>query len=287
VSHCRRGPSGPPGPPARGQRASSWPPPAAGRAPPSPMSRPPAGATWAACWAGCALGGPAAEADAAACRRATGRCAGPRCRACPADPVAWPPACCGHGPGPRPGAAGAAGGPRQPERPTTPRPPAWTAAPAAARPARSMWRWPACSTNPRCGALAWPVRAWCCPRRPPSSRPCTTPPPTRWSGSTWTCCRRPAGAAGAVQAGLRPGGDQVRRERAPTLGLDPRCRPGACSRPCAGAPTTAPRPGRWGLSGNAALVIAPRARTRGWCWTAGSSCTTTTRADPEGQLLPS
>ena len=59
-------------------------------------------------------------------------------------------------------------------------------------------------------------------------------------------------------------GAQVRRERAPSLGLDPdltadrllaalrqRANDGAQTRP------------EWGLSGNAALVIAPRARTRG------------------------
>ncbi|WP_225862094.1 YbcC family protein [Ideonella benzenivorans] len=67
-----------------------------------------------------------------------------------------------------------------------------------------------------------------------------------------------------AQAAFARAGEQVRRERAPSLGLDPalpsaalftalrrRANDGAQTRP------------EWGLSGNAAMVIAPRARTRG------------------------
>jgi uncharacterized protein YbcC (UPF0753/DUF2309 family) len=58
--------------------------------------------------------------------------------------------------------------------------------------------------------------------------------------------------------------DQVRRERAATLGLDPRSPPAALldqlrRRANDGAQT---RP-EWGLAGNAAFLIAPRARSRG------------------------
>lgn len=67
-----------------------------------------------------------------------------------------------------------------------------------------------------------------------------------------------------LQAALRRAGDQVRRERAPSLGLDAqadeqtlfkayrrRANDGAQTRP------------EWGLAGNAAFIMAPRARTRG------------------------
>ena len=67
-----------------------------------------------------------------------------------------------------------------------------------------------------------------------------------------------------LQAGLSEAGDQVRRERAPSLQLDPhaaqnvllgqlrrRANDGAQTRP------------EWGLAGNAALLIAPRHRSRG------------------------
>lgn len=67
-----------------------------------------------------------------------------------------------------------------------------------------------------------------------------------------------------LQAVLRQASDQVRRERAPLLGLDPtaphdslltqlrrRANDGAQTRP------------EWGLAGNAAFIIAPRSRSRG------------------------
>ena len=68
----------------------------------------------------------------------------------------------------------------------------------------------------------------------------------------------------SLQSVFASGGDQVRRERAPTLGLNPSVVPSALLdqmriRANDGAQT---RP-EWGLAGNAAFVIAPRARTRG------------------------
>ncbi len=68
----------------------------------------------------------------------------------------------------------------------------------------------------------------------------------------------------SLQSVFASGGDQVRRERAPKLGLDVSAAPRALldqfrSRANDGAQT---RP-EWGLAGNAAFVIAPRARTRG------------------------
>ena len=68
----------------------------------------------------------------------------------------------------------------------------------------------------------------------------------------------------SLQNVFASGGDQVRRERAPTLGLNPSTAPSALLdqlriRANDGAQT---RP-EWGLAGNAAFVIAPRARTRG------------------------
>ncbi|KQW39208.1 hypothetical protein ASC76_10405 [Rhizobacter sp. Root404] len=67
-----------------------------------------------------------------------------------------------------------------------------------------------------------------------------------------------------LQAVLAQAGDQVRRERAATLGLDPRSPYAALlhqyrRRANDGAQT---RP-EWGLAGNAAFLIAPRARSRG------------------------
>ena len=67
-----------------------------------------------------------------------------------------------------------------------------------------------------------------------------------------------------LQASLRHAGDQVRRERAPALGLDPRLPHGSLldtlrRRANDGAQT---RP-EWGLAGNASFLIAPRHRSRG------------------------
>ena len=68
----------------------------------------------------------------------------------------------------------------------------------------------------------------------------------------------------SLQSVFASGGDQVRRERAPTLGLNPCADPSALLdqlriRANDGAQT---RP-EWGLAGNAVFVIAPRERTRG------------------------
>lgn len=66
------------------------------------------------------------------------------------------------------------------------------------------------------------------------------------------------------EASLRQAGDQVRRERAPLLGMDPRTPHAALLaqlRRRANDPAQT-RP-EWGLAGNAALVLAPRHRTRG------------------------
>ena len=67
-----------------------------------------------------------------------------------------------------------------------------------------------------------------------------------------------------LQGVFAQAGDQVRRERAPALGLDPRTSPAALleqlrRRANDGAQT---RP-EWGLAGNAAFLIAPRARSLG------------------------
>lgn len=67
-----------------------------------------------------------------------------------------------------------------------------------------------------------------------------------------------------LQPLLEQAGDQVRRERAPGLGLDPRVEPHRLltqlrRRANDGAQT---RP-EWGLAGNAAFIIAPRHRSRG------------------------
>jgi len=67
-----------------------------------------------------------------------------------------------------------------------------------------------------------------------------------------------------LQAAFAQAGDQVRRERADSLGLDPRAPHGDLldrlrRRANDGAQT---RP-EWGLAGNAAFVIAPRSRSRG------------------------
>ncbi|WEY37681.1 DUF2309 domain-containing protein [Paraburkholderia sp. SUR17] len=67
-----------------------------------------------------------------------------------------------------------------------------------------------------------------------------------------------------VEAAFAQAGDQVRRERAVRLGIDPRTRSGELRkllrrRANDGAQT---RP-EWGLAGNAACVIAPRRRTQG------------------------
>ena len=71
--------------------------------------------------------------------------------------------------------------------PTTPTLPGWTAAPVAARPAKSTRvRWPCCSTSRRC-ATACKRAVWSCPRARGSWPACTTPPPTRCSCSTPTC----------------------------------------------------------------------------------------------------
>ncbi|MCO5975586.1 YbcC family protein [Ideonella oryzae] len=80
---------------------------------------------------------------------------------------------------------------------------------------------------------------------------------------------------------------QVRRERAPSLGLDPALPPDrlfmALRRRANDGAQTRPE---WGLSGNAALVIAPRARTRGLMLDGRVFLHDyTPAADPEGQLL--
>ena len=67
-----------------------------------------------------------------------------------------------------------------------------------------------------------------------------------------------------LQGSFALAGDQVRRERAPKLGLDPSVKPAELlhqlrRRANDGAQT---RP-EWGLAGNAAFLIAPRARSRG------------------------
>jgi uncharacterized protein YbcC (UPF0753/DUF2309 family) len=67
-----------------------------------------------------------------------------------------------------------------------------------------------------------------------------------------------------LRTAFEQAGDQVRRERAPTLGLDPRADAPRLldtlrRRASDGAQT---RP-EWGLAGNAAFLIAPRARSRG------------------------
>ncbi|WP_374586625.1 YbcC family protein [Ideonella dechloratans] len=94
-------------------------------------------------------------------------------------------------------------------------------------------------------------------------------------------------ALGPVQAAFEHAADQVRRERAPSLGLAPtlpapallntlrrRANDGAQTRP------------EWGLSGNAALVIAPRHRTRGVLLDGRAFLHDyDAEADPQGQLL--
>ncbi|KAB0573944.1 DUF2309 domain-containing protein, partial [Ideonella dechloratans] len=94
-------------------------------------------------------------------------------------------------------------------------------------------------------------------------------------------------ALGPVQAAFEHAADQVRRERAPSLGLAPtlpapallntlrrRANDGAQTRP------------EWGLSGNAALVIAPRHRTRGVLLDGRAFLHDyDPEADPQGQLL--
>lgn len=68
----------------------------------------------------------------------------------------------------------------------------------------------------------------------------------------------------ALQPVLARAGDQVRRERAPGLGLDPRAAPEvllAQLRRRANDPAQT-RP-EWGLAGNASFLIAPRSRSRG------------------------
>jgi hypothetical protein len=181
---------------------------------------------------------------AAACPRATARCAAPRWTAWTCRPRwTWPPACCrawAWTAAPRPWCCWWATAARAP---TTPRPPRWTAAPAAARPARSACApWPACSTSPRC------ARAW------PSGLPLGEH--TRFVAALHNTAtdemvwfdldQQPAATQAAlapVQAAFEHAADQVRRERAPRWACRPRCRLRPCSARCAGAPTTAPRPG--------------------------------------------
>ena len=76
----------------------------------------------------------------------------------------------------------------------------------------------------------------------------------------------PAGQAhwATLQTAFAQAGDQVRRERAPLLGLNPQAAPadllGQLQRRANDGAQTRPE---WGLANNAAFVIAPRARTQG------------------------
>ena len=91
----------------------------------------------------------------------------------------------------------------------------------------------------------------------------------------------------ALQPALAQAGDQVRRERAPALGMDPRQGPeallAALRRHASDGAQTRPE---WGLAGNAAFVIAPRHRTQGLMLGGRSFLHDYDAAqDPEGRLL--
>lgn len=261
---CRTAPRRPgasalPGP-SRGRR------PAAGLARPSPSWKPPGSATSASSAGGCARTRPPVRATTwKVCPRAIARCVARRSPAWTSRPRwPWPRACCTRWASTLTSRRWCCWSATAARARTTPRPPRSIAAPAAARPARSM---PAslrgCSTSRRC-ARACAHRA-STSRRPAASWPrCTTPPPTRSRVWTSICCRPMPARAGSDcrRCSHRPA-TRCGANARPALVLTLACRTRSCSPSCAAAPATVRRRGRRGLAGNAAFVIGPRHRTRG------------------------